>query len=612
MSWALTARRAVGIAAAVAGMVYANSLANGWAGDDVYVVFDNPRVHSAGAALRAWFLSYWPPPYEGAGLYRPLTVLTYGIEWSLAGGQPWFFHLGNVLLHAAASGLVVAVALRWLPTPGALAAGVLFAVHPVHVEAVANVVGRAELLGAVSLLGAVLAARSYREAADPGRARRWIAISLGVVALGLLSKEHVAIAVAVLAVDHLLDPVTSRRSMSSLYLGIVCVTVAWFFVWRAIAGEYVVSGTTSVMYGLSWAERVSHMMPVQLDLVRLLAWPMDLAGDYGPDTIPLRTHWSGLAWVGSAVAASLIALAFALARPVPAIAFGLLVAAGSYAPTSNLFFPSGVVLAERVLYLAVLAPALAFGWLCTRLAERPYRRLGGVAAVLLIVVFAGRSIARAPYFKDPPTAVIEDAADHAENFREHLYLGDLVAFGRDTARALAEYLTAAALAPHDPFVGRFTVRTAIAMGRPQLAVAEALRVHQLAPDNPQTGRWLTRAYAAAGQHDSAIAVAGRDARRRPAAIGLIRTYQLALRDGGAPLWRRQLIDVTEDWLSGRLVQASARLDSLGGSFQRAARAPSFCDDFGIVSPAVRALNPALVERARDAAMRAGRACTDLG
>src|SRR6185436_18692829 len=97
----------------------------------------------------------------------------------------WIFHVTNILLHALATGLVVRVALGWLPPAGALASGVLFAVHPVHVEAVSNVVGRLELLVAVGLLAAVLAARRFRHEEDEKRARLWFGATLAAVAFAL-------------------------------------------------------------------------------------------------------------------------------------------------------------------------------------------------------------------------------------------------------------------------------------------------------------------------------------------------------------------------------------------------------------------------------------------
>ena len=85
-------------------------------------------------ALGHWFSPYWPL-LEGepaAGLYRPAVILSYAVDWSISGGRPWWFHLVNTLLHGVATALVVLVALAWLTPLGALAVGLVFALHPVH------------------------------------------------------------------------------------------------------------------------------------------------------------------------------------------------------------------------------------------------------------------------------------------------------------------------------------------------------------------------------------------------------------------------------------------------------------------------------------------------
>ena len=607
----LTYRRAAWIAAAVAGAVYANAVLNGWAGDDPLVIAKNARVHSAGAALHSWFLSYWPPPWEGAGLYRPLTILSYGVEWSLSAGRPWLFHLDNILLHAAATVLAVGVAAAWLPALGALVAGLFFAVHPVHVEAVSNVVGRAELLAATALMAMLLAARKYRHAERSESARRWLAASLACLATGLLSKEHAVIGIAVIALDQFLDPRPARRHCWGLYPGLATVTVAWFFVWHAIAGEFVKSGETTAFYGLSTGQRIATMMAVQLDVLRLLVFPLDLAADYSQLTTELQRSWGAVPWTGLLAAGSVLALGLVLVRRVPVIAFGIQLAAGSYAPISNLFFISGVVLAERALYLAVLAPALALGWAVCRFEHRPESRTLGIALIVFLVVLAGRTVARTPYWRTAETSIIEDAGDHPENYRNRIHVAGIYITYGNAARALAEYLAAGALAENDPFVGEFTVRNAIALRRANLAVLEGRRVHEIAPHDPRTGRWLMQAYVAAGQHDSAVVNALRDALQWPAAVGLVRTYKLALEGAKAPRWRLLMVNAADDWLSGRLIQGTVRLDSLSGELDRAVRAASFCDDLALARPAIRGLRPALLTRVREAVGPGGRTCEAL-
>src|SRR2546422_8401771 len=97
----------------------------------------------------------WPDAF-GGGLYRPLTIASYAVDWQL-GAAAWF-HGVNLLWHAATSVAVTLLARRWSGDRAALVAGLIFAVHPVHVEAVADIVGRAELMAALFALLALYAA----------------------------------------------------------------------------------------------------------------------------------------------------------------------------------------------------------------------------------------------------------------------------------------------------------------------------------------------------------------------------------------------------------------------------------------------------------------------
>src|SRR5438046_4831679 len=116
-------------------------------------------------------------------MYRPLALASYAFDWQL-GGAAWWFHAVNVAWHAGASVAVAWLARRWSGDLAALAAGLVFAVHPVHVEAVANIVGRAELMAALFAILPVYAALAHD--------RLWW--SAAALAAGLLSKENAVVA----------------------------------------------------------------------------------------------------------------------------------------------------------------------------------------------------------------------------------------------------------------------------------------------------------------------------------------------------------------------------------------------------------------------------------
>src|SRR5207245_5010847 len=177
--WELAGWRLYAVVAACAFVIYLGAFWNGFALDDRAIILRNPQVASPSGLWRAFLEPYWRPE-AGGHLYRPLAVVTYALD-ALVDGAPWF-HFVNLLWDAAGSVAVAALARRLIGVAAGLAAGLIFAAHPVHVDAVANVVGRAELMAGLFSVLAVYA----------GLVRQSVAWSAAALALGLLSKEDAA------------------------------------------------------------------------------------------------------------------------------------------------------------------------------------------------------------------------------------------------------------------------------------------------------------------------------------------------------------------------------------------------------------------------------------
>jgi hypothetical protein len=607
---ALTARRATWIAGLVACLVYANALGNAWAIDDTFIVRDNPAVHSVGAALGHFFDVYWPPQ-EGAraGLYRPLAIISYALDWALSGGKPWWFHLTNVALHGVVTALVVLVVWVWLPPAGALAAGVMFAVHPVHVEAVANVVGRTEIMTAGGVLLAVLAARRYRRA-DGTRAAWWFAGALGATFIALASKETGVVTIGVLVVDRWLDPERGRRDMLGLHLAVLALTIGWLFLWRAIAAVYADGTVAAGIRWLTTGERLATVVPAQLELVRLLVWPLRLSVDYSPLIIPRRTEWSVVATVAATTSTVILALAFAVARRAPAVTFGILVAAGSFLPTSSLLFPAGIVMAERTLYLAAVAPSCVVGWLLAgsgRIRHPREWRLLVAAAALVLVVFGVRTVTRTPIWRDTPTAVTRELLVYPQNYRAHVWLGDVFATSGDSVRAVRELLVATALFD-DPFTTRLLIPLALARGAHRLALEESARAYELAPGHPEVSRFVMESHLASGQPDSAVSAMRHAIGVSPGNTMVNDDYLQLLERVEAPRWQRLFAQARTDWLSFRFTDVGPRLDTALTAASAAGDLGGFCWEVSATRAMIEALRPRLLGELSELAASRGTGC----
>ena len=170
-------------------LTYINTLNNGFVLDDFGLILFNDAVRTFDAAFLLTS-DYWAG-YEGriSGLYRPLTTLSLALEFHLWGERPELFHLTNTLLHAANALLVYSLGRHLGKAAIGLGAGLLFATHPLHSEAVAYVAGRADLLASLFALAALNCSLRARQTGKT----RWRALAVLALAPGLLCKEQAAI-----------------------------------------------------------------------------------------------------------------------------------------------------------------------------------------------------------------------------------------------------------------------------------------------------------------------------------------------------------------------------------------------------------------------------------
>ncbi len=489
-------------AAAVA--LYLPTVRYGFVQDDRAIIAANPAAHSVGAALRAFDDPYWPPE-SGAGLYRPATILSYAVDWSVSGGRPGWLHLMNAVWHGLAAVLLTLVLARWLPPLGAAAAGLVFAWHPVHVEGVASLVGRAELLAAVGILGAVLAAR-----------RGWWVGAVLCGALAMLSKEHGVIAGVVILLDNWLQRPEHRRYPVGLWIALAIVTAGYLAAWLAI-GRAGASDVAAVFIGRGAMGRLAVALPAVGRAAGLLMWPASLSADYGPQVIPARTSLSLAAGVGALLVVAVPLLAVWCRRRAPAVAFAAALAALSYLPTSNLLFPSGVVLAERNLYLAVaLVAALAGTGLAWAGSRWGLRRASALAALgVLALAYGGRSIARLPAWRDNRSQLLTLLAEHPESYRAHASAAAVLAGLHDTAGARREYHVADSLFGGDPHVGAAHALYLLGLGDTAAAAPLLRRARATMPDERIALRAQFLLDLARGDRPGALAVADSARRRYP-------------------------------------------------------------------------------------------------
>ncbi len=509
----MTLRRARAWVLFVAVAAYLNSLGNGFAYDDNGVVRENPVVTEGrwGDALLA---PYWPGATPGSGLYRPVTTTSFAAEWRLWKGNPMGFHAVNVAMHAVASLLVLALLARLVSPLSALAGALLFAVHPVHVEAVANVVGLSELYAAIAVLGACLL---YLDGASwgPGaRAGRLAGLSL-LYLLGLGAKEIAVTLPAVLFLLEVLrdhpEPVAARlRREALVFVSLVAVLGAYLVLRLSVLGTLTGEVPAPALRGLSRGERIFTALTVWPQYLRLMVFPRTLAANYAPGILNVARSVSPAVIAGAAVALAWVGAAVALRRRAAAVAAGLGWFAVTILPVSNLVVPAGILLAERTLYLPSVGAALVLAGVTEavdRSAPSRTRRLVGALGIVVGVALFVHTVERNPTWFSSFTVMSTLAREHPESYVSLRSAAEgLTRVGEDTEAARA-YDRAVALAPRHYGllceVGGFYAR------RRQDERAEALlrRAIEVTPDQPTAYRLLAEMLIRQGRGREGHAVA---------------------------------------------------------------------------------------------------------
>ena len=474
-----------------------SSLANGFAYDDVYILEKAGR-HSMDGWWRDFASTYWPRSMGGDG-YRPLTVVAFRAEWLLGGGRPLTFHAVNVALHVATSLGVLWLAALLLPLVAALLAATLYAVHPVHVEAVANVVGQSELV--VALL-VTCATALYVLTRSRGTLRwpQWTLIG-ALYLVACFFKEHAIVLPALLGVAELtvvVDRTAWRQRLARLrapYLALVALALAYLWARSRVVlggGAGFVPFLPFQVVKFEPTDRVLTAVGVVPDWIRLLLWPARLSAQYSPQYVEIAQGASVAQLPGLLLLLGLLGLTVACWRRSPVTSFGIAWAVLTLLPSSNFIVPAGFIVAERTLLLpsvgAMIALASAIPWLYERLeGNRAAELVGAGAALALVALGLMHSDNRNRVWKDNETLFTQSVLDAPDSYRAHHMLGQFYFERGDRARGEQHLRRALELFPHDPVVAYNLAeeyrkagwcKPAIPLYRSAFAIAPAMRKSQ--------------------------------------------------------------------------------------------------------------------------------------
>ncbi|KAM6986740.1 protein O-mannosyl-transferase TMTC4 [Aplochiton taeniatus] len=528
--------------ALVALLCFINSYDGEFVFDDSEAIVNNKDLNPATPFINIWSNDFWGTNLSSNSShksYRPLTVLTFRLNYLLAGGlHPVGFHVLNIALHAVISALMVdmfAILIGGLAFDGSgrrlnhapkasFLAAILFAAHPVHTESVAGIVGRADLLCALFFQLSFL---TYCKAFHGGGDRDerfsvpWILVSLLLCAAAMLCKEQ---GITVLGVNAAFDILLicnvniyefSQRlllrrkplDMSELLrtgllarlalLGLGGVSMLYAR-WR-------IMGTgppafTEVDNPASFAEHFFLRIVNYNYYYSLNAWlllcPWWLCFDWSMGCVPLiksatdwRMVWLLLLWC---ILIGLIgqALCSQDSRRRRTLTLGLVLLVVPFLPACNVFFRVGFVIAERVLYLSsagyCLLLAYALGHCCCHWAK--HRRVLSVSLLVLLAMFVARCALRSQQWRSEQTLFTSALSVCPLNAKVHYNVGKNLADRGNTSAAIKYYREAVRL--HPTYVHAMNNLGNILKERDELVEAEQLLSKAVAIQPDFAAAWM--------------------------------------------------------------------------------------------------------------------------
>jgi protein O-mannosyl-transferase len=376
LRYELSERARIATLVAISILVYANTLLNSFALDDFLYIFNNPAVTTP--SIKLFFSAT-----KDFNVFRPVTFATLALNWAVGGTHAWGYHFVNLLLHATVTLLVYLVLKTLLEslangTTAAWVTALLFAVHPIHTEAVAGIVNRSELLAAGFLLAAWLL-----------HLHDWPLSSLLCLAVAMLSKES---AVVFLPLAILGDYCRGKWKPLTRYVGIAAVAVFYVAVlWKAQGGHFGEKGVNFLdnpLAHLPATLRVLNALRIAGKYLGLQLFPATLSCDYSYNAILLYSNWRHT--LPPAIAAVFVLglwiWALWTGRKKWVLAGGIYLA--TFAVTANILVPTGTIMGERLAYLPSAGFCLLLALLWLEL-EKRNRRVAwsvlGIVALLLTV-----------------------------------------------------------------------------------------------------------------------------------------------------------------------------------------------------------------------------------
>jgi tetratricopeptide (TPR) repeat protein len=499
-------------------IAYVPAMRAGYIWDDDINVTNNRTLRTSDGLRKIWF-----EPGAEKLPYYPLVHTTFWLEYQLWELHPFGYHLVNVLLHATNSILLLFI-LSYLNVPGAWLAAALFALHPVHVESVAWITERKNVLSALFYLSSLLAYLRFAEldrdvvdAHEPDKMRslasarsshRWrlYLLSLLLFFCALLSKTVTCSlpAAILLILWWKRDRITRGDVLALLPFFALGIVLALTTIWVEI---YLI-GAQGEAWNLSFLDRWLLAGRVLWFYAAKLIWPHRLTFIYPRWQIDPGIWWQ---FLFPLAAAAVIVILWSLKGRIgkgPLVA--VLYFAGTMVPTLGFFNVYGMrfsFVADHWQYLPsiglITLASAGIGAVLGRLGSRK-RQIGFALCLCLLILFGTKVWRQSQIYQNAETVYRDTLAKNPNAWMAHNNLGELLHERGDLKTAMYHYSEALRIKPNY-MMARLNMAEVLAdQGRIEEAFPYGLEALRLRPDLPELHNSLAMIYAEQNKTDQAI------------------------------------------------------------------------------------------------------------
>ncbi len=406
-------------------VLYINTLGHEFALDDTIVISDNMYTKDGVSGwpgllskdtFHGFFKEEGKAELVAGGRYRPLSPMLFALIYQIVGDNPFVFHLVNILLYGLCSLLIylffsaLCKKLR-LKSPDIIAftGTIIFAVHAVHTEVVANIKGGDEILSTIGAVACLLLLIRYQKKGD----LKLLAFAVIAFFLSLLSKENTVTLLAIAPLTLWMTAGTNNiKKLIKPTLFLLGGFIVYFFIRGSVLGWTSLSNTPNELMNnpflkyegnsllaFSFSEKFGTNFYCLLRYLKLLVFPHPLTHDYYPRQIPIYSLTDIAAILSVLIHGAMAVWSVIYIRKRNVLAYSILFYLIAMSITSNFVFPVGTSMSERFLFFPSIGLGLAAGYGFSKLIGKN-KTLGWSVFVLIALLFSVKTITRNKTWKN--------------------------------------------------------------------------------------------------------------------------------------------------------------------------------------------------------------------